>query len=270
MRLADQRATDTSPTSAPSMPNEPEWRVAARRLLIAAEPALRPMRRYGEWALGGLTALGILLSIWGAFVLAPADVVQGLPQRIFYFHVPMAWLAYLAFFVVFAASILYLWRQDERWDVLARASAELGVVFTTLVLITGSIWGRPEWGTWWVWDARLTTTLILWFIYVGYLMLRSYTGWTASGARMAAVLGIIGFVDVPIDYLSVTWWRTLHPASTYIVEKGSAQLPPAALAAFFIALTTFTLLFAYLLLHVCRLLTLQRDAQRLRARVEQD
>ena len=95
---------------------------------------------------------------------------------------------------------------------IARANAEIGTLFTTLVLVTGSLWGRPVWGAWWAWDARMTTTLILWFIYVGYLLLRSYTGRSEGGARTAAVLGIVGFVDVPIDYLSITWWRTQHPA----------------------------------------------------------
>jgi heme exporter protein C len=221
-------------------------------------------------ALGALTALGMMLSIWGAFLLAPTDAIQGDVQRIFYFHVPMAWDAYLAFFIVFAASIVYLWRRDERWDWLARASAEIGTIFTTLVLITGSIWGRAVWGTWWQWDPRLTTTLILWFIYVGYLMLRSYSGAASSGARAAAVLGIVGFVDVPIDYLSVTWWRSLHPASTYIVDNGSAALPPAALFAFFVSLITFTLLFAFLLVLVYRLQHLQSAARTLRGSVELD
>ncbi len=225
----------------------------------------------GERIVAGLgiaTAVGMLASIWAIFAYAPTDALQGVVQRIFYFHVPMAWDAYLAFFVVFVASIIYLWRRDERWDWLARASAEIGTIFTTLVLITGSVWGKPIWGTWWTWDERLTTTLILWFIYVGYLMLRSYTGRTASGARAAAVLGIVGFVDVPIDYLSVTWWRTIHPASTYVVAGGSSQLPPAALFAFLLALLTFTLLFAFLLVLVYQLERVQSGVERLRGQVE--
>ena len=121
-----------------------------------------------------LTTLAMLVTIWAVFAYAPVDAVQGVAFRIFYFHVPMAWVAYLAFFVVFIASIVYLWRKDERWDWLARASAELGTVFTTLVLITGSLWGRPIWGTWWTWDPRLTTTLILWFMYLAYVMVRAY------------------------------------------------------------------------------------------------
>jgi heme exporter protein C len=212
-----------------------------------------------------LTTLAMLVTIWAVFAYAPVDAVQGVAFRIFYFHVPLAWVAYLAFFLVFIASIVYLWRKDERWDWLARASAEIGTVFTTLVLITGSLWGRPIWGTWWTWDPRLTTTLILWFIYVGYLMLRSYTGRTAAGARMAAVLGIAGFVDVPIDYLSVTWWRTIHPPTTYVTQS---TLPPAAVTTLMLSLATFTLLFSLLVVVVYQLQRLQTGTEKLRGRVE--
>src|SRR5512146_1254865 len=121
---------------------------------------LEPVRRYGEYVLGAATALAILALLWAAFAYAPTEATQGDVQRIEYIHVPMAWVAYLAFFVVFAASILYLWRRDPRWDLLAATSAEIGTIFTTLVLVTGSLWGRPVWGTWWQWDARMTTTLI--------------------------------------------------------------------------------------------------------------
>ncbi|HEV2237529.1 MAG TPA: cytochrome c biogenesis protein CcsA, partial [Ktedonobacterales bacterium] len=136
--------------------------------------ALLPRTR-GEKAfavLGLATAIGMVVSIWAIFAYAPEDALSGVVQRIFYFHVPVAWDAYLAFFTVFVASIMYLWRRDERWDWLARAAAEIGTELTTLVLITGSLWGKPIWGTWWTWDARLTSTLFLWFIYVGYLILR--------------------------------------------------------------------------------------------------
>ncbi len=229
-----------------------------------------PTKR-GEQAvavLGVATAIGMLVTIWAVFAYAPTDALQGVVQRIFYFHVPLAWDAYLAFFVVFLASVVYLWRRDERWDWLARASAEIGTVFTSLVLITGSLWGKPIWGTWWTWDERLTTTLILWFIYVGYLMLRSYTGRSASGARAAAVLGIVGFIDVPINYLSVKWWRTIHPAANYVVDNGKAALPPAALTAFMLSLLTFTLFFALLLVIVYHLEQVQAGIAKLRGRLD--
>src|SRR5258708_6441494 len=146
------------------------------------------LRRYGEYALGGATALAMLASILLTFLVAPtADFANGFDvQRIEYFHVGIAWIAYLAFFVVCVASALYLWRRDERWDWLARASVEIGTVFTTLLLISGSLGGKAVWGVWWDWEPRLTTTLVLWFIYVGYLLLRSYTGRSESGARNAA------------------------------------------------------------------------------------
>ena len=186
------------------------------------------------------------LSMAAIFLYAPTERVQGQVQRIFYLHLPLAWVAYLAFFIVFLCSLLYLWRRSERWDLLGHAAAEVGVIFTTLVLITGSLWARPIWGTWWSWDARLTTTLVLWFIYVGYLMLRSYVADRRRGARYAAVLGIVGFLDVPIIHQSVTWWRTLHPAPVVLAEGGPA-MPPGMLLTFGLSMLAFTLLFAWLL-----------------------
>lgn len=228
---------------------------------------LYPVRKYGEYVLGGAVAIGMMVSIWAAFLYAPSDVVQGDVQRIMYFHVPMAWLAYLSFFVVFAASIMYLLRRDERWDWIARGSAEIGVVFTTLVLISGSIWGKAFWGTWWDGEPRLTTTLVLWFIYVAYLLLRFYSGRTEGGARGAAVLGIIGFVDVPIVHFAVTWWRGLHPDG-YVLQGSSPNMPMPAFFALMVALATFTLLYGFLMLQLYRLEQYTTEAQRLRAEVE--
>jgi heme exporter protein C len=162
---------------------------------------------------------------------------------------------------------MYLWRRDERWDWFARANAEIGAVFTTFVLITGSLWGKSFWGAWWVWDARLTTTLILWFIYVGYLVWRAYAGRTALGARGSAVIGILGFFVVPINYEAVTWWRTLHP-SEVLPLGGAPQLPPAMVIALLLSLAAFTLLFAFLLLQVYRLERAQATVERLRALLE--
>lgn len=228
---------------------------------------LAVVRTYGEYVLGGAVAVGMMLSIWAAFVYAPTDAIQGDVQRIMYFHVPMAWLAYLSFFVVFVASIVYLLRRDERWDWIARASAEIGVVFTTLVLISGSIWGKAFWGTWWDGEPRLTTTLVLWFIYVAYLLLRFYSGRTESGARNAAVLGIIGFVDVPIVHFAVTWWRGLHPTG-YVLNGATPDTPASVFLALLLAMATFTLLYAFLLLQLYRLERYTTEAERLRAQVE--
>src|SRR5438045_8816348 len=129
-----------------------------------------------------------------------------------YVHVPAAWVTFMAFGVVFVASVAYLKTKRIQWDRVAAASAEIGVQFCALTIVLGSLWGRPVWGTWWTWDPRLTTTAILWFIYVAYLMLRAYVPEVPRAARYAAVLGIVGFVDVPIIHMSVTWWRALHPA----------------------------------------------------------
>ena len=224
-------------------------------------------RRYGEYVLGAAVAIGMILSIWAAFVYAPTDTVQGPVQRIMYFHVPMALLAFFAFFVVFVSSIIYLLRRDERWDWLARASAEIGVVYTTMVLICGSIWGKAYWGTWWDGEPILTTTLILWFIYVAYLLLRFYSGRTENGARNAAVLGIIGFVDVPIVHFAVTWWRGLHPTG-YVLNGATPDTPPAVFVALMLAMATFTLLYGFLLLQLYRLERYTTEAERLRAQVE--
>lgn len=203
------------------------------------------------------------LSMIAIFAYAPTERVQGDVQRIFYLHLPLAWISYLAFFIVFVSSIAYLVQRSPRWDLLARASAEIGVVFTTLMMITGSLWARPIWGTWWSWDARLTTTLVLWFIYVGYLMLRSYVADEERGARYAAVLGIVGFLDVPIIHQSVTWWRTLHPAPVVLAPGGPA-MPPQMLETLALSLLAFTLLFCWLLKQRLRLEQLSHDVRDLR------
>src|SRR3989442_5082482 len=166
----------------------------------------------------------------------------------------------VAFGFLAVASIGYLWKKDERWVWLARASAEVGTIFITLALITGSIWGRTTWETWWTWDARLTTTLILWFIYIGYMMLRSYMGRTPASARSGAVLAIIGVIDVPIIYESVNWWRTLHPPAQVGV---AGALPPAVVLTLMVSLVTFTLLYSFLMVQLYQLERLQTLAQRL-------
>ena len=215
--------------------------------------------------LGALSLLGMMVSIWMIFLYAPTDAIQGEPQRIFYFHVPLAWLGMLGFVVVAIAGIGYLVKKDVRWDWAARASAELGALFITLALFTGSIWGKTIWGTWWTWDARLTTTLILWFIYIGYLMLRSYMGRTPASARAGAVLAIIGIIDVPIIYESVNWWRTLHPAAQVGVP---GALPSSVVLTLMVSLTTFTLLYSFLMIQLYQLQRAQTLAQQLRDSIE--
>ncbi len=185
----------------------------------------------------------IIASLAMVFLFVPTEATMGIVQRIFYFHVPVAWTAFLAFFIVFIGSVMFLWRRDEKWDTIANSAAHIGVVFTTLVLITGSIWAKPIWGVWWVWEPRLTTSLVLWLIYVGYLLVRSYASEPSRGARYAAVVGIVGFVDVPIVALAITMWRTQHPAP--VIFTGG--LAPAMLLTLITSLTAFTCLFALLL-----------------------
>jgi heme exporter protein C len=155
-----------------------------------------------------------------AMYIAPREATMGDVQRIFYYHLPSAWIAFLLFFVNFLASAWYLVRRGRGADALALASAEVGVTFCTIVLITGPLWARPVWGIWWTWDARLTSTLVLWLIYVSYLVLRRY----ATGGQipvLAAVLGIFGFVDVPIVYMAIRWFRTQHPQPVIGGGQGS-------------------------------------------------
>jgi heme exporter protein C len=189
----------------------------------------------------------MLFNVYLIFMVAPTDSVLGHVQRVFYFHVPMAIMSFVAFFVVFVASIVYLMGRSEKWDRLAHASAEVGVVFVTLALLTGVIWARPVWGVWWTWEPRLTTTLILWLIYMACLMIRAYAPNRARGAVYAAVVGIIGFVDVPIVYYSVQWWRSIHPSPVVGPLAEANALEPIMLAILLFSFVTFLVLFLYLL-----------------------
>lgn len=157
-----------------------------------------------------LTYVSMLTALYTIFIYAPVEKTMGIIQKIFYIHVPSAFLAYLAFFITFIASIIYLLRKDSKWDTVAHCAVEIGVIFCTIVLITGPIWAKPIWNVWWTWDPRLTTTLILWFTYVAYLMLRRSVK-ENQRANLAAVFGIIGFINVPITFFSIRLWRTIHP-----------------------------------------------------------
>jgi len=216
----------------------------------SAERALGKLTaRTGERVLGILSIVALAFTAVMSLVIVPPDrpppVGQGDLYRIMYVHVPSAWLAYLCFFVVFVASIAYLKTQRSRWDRLAASSAEIGVVFTGLAIVLGSIWGKPAWGTWWTWDPRLTTTAILFLIYIGYLAVRKLSDNPRRRGRWAAVVGIVGFADVPIVHLSVTWWRGLHQGPT--VKLPSVTLAPIMTLTLMISLTSFTILYAYLM-----------------------
>ena len=190
-----------------------------------------------------LTFVTMLAAQLLVFMYVPTEETMGVVQRIFYFHVPLAWNSFIAFAVVFACSILYLRRRDMKWDRLARTSAEIGFLFTSLVLITGTIWSKTAWGTWWTWDPRLTTTLILWFIYLAYLLVSAYATEESRGARYAAVIGIIGFLDVPIVALAIILWRTQHPGP--IIFEGG--LTGSMLLTLMVCILAFTLLYFCLL-----------------------
>jgi heme exporter protein C len=194
-----------------------------------------------ESMIWGLSLILMITSMGLIFLYAPTEREMGEIQRIFYIHVPIAWVAFLAFFAVFLGSILYLWKRDSKWDTMAHCSAEIGVVFTTLVLITGSIWGRSEWDTWWIWEPRLTASLVLWFTYVAYLLIRMYADDQSKGTRFAAVLGIIGFVNVPMVYLAVKLGRTLHPPELV------SDLANSMLLTLLVSVAAFSCLFFLLL-----------------------
>lgn len=208
----------------------------------------------------GLGFALMLAALYMVFIYVPTDKHTGVVQRIFYFHVPLAWVSFLAFFIVFVFSILYLWKRTVKWDAIAHASAEVGIVFTTLVLITGSIWAKPVWGVWWTWDARLTSTLVLWFTYVAYLLVRNYAADPSQGARFCAVVGIVGFIDVPIVALAITLWRTQHP--TPIIFEGG--LAPSMLLTLMVCIATFTILYIILVIQSVSLKNLEADIQYLR------
>jgi heme exporter protein C len=205
--------------------------------------------------LGAATLVFIIAGLYWGLVKAPPDAYQGDSQRIMYLHIPSILIAYLSFFLVFVGSCLYLWKREKRDDNLAHAAAEIGVLFTALTIIEGSIWGRPTWGVWWTWDARLTLTAILLLIFIGYLMLRALVEDESRAASSAAILGIIGFLDIPLIHMSVYWWRTLHqPPSILRPDKVPWEnIHPELLTALAINFVAFVLLYFYMLSHRLRL-----------------
>jgi heme exporter protein C len=214
--------------------------------MIETTAAPFPTIRVRPW-LGRLALAGSLIATFMALVWAPTDAVQGDVYRIIYIHVPLAWLAYLAFFVVFIASLGWLWTKRPWFDALAVASAEVGVLFTGMFIIAGSIWAKPTWGVWWTWDPRLVTTAIMFMMYVGYLLLRSLSTDFARRATRAAVLGVIAVIDIPIVHLSVLWMNSLHQLPTVLRAGGSPSLDASMGMTLGISVVAFTLVyFAFL------------------------
>jgi heme exporter protein C len=210
--------------------------------------------------LGAVTVVGLAAGLVMAFGIAPREATQGNVQRIMYLHVPSVWVAYLAFAVVLVASIAYLARRSEGADRLAHASAEVGVLFTGLTIATGSIWGKPTWGTWWTWDARLTTVSILFVMYLGYLLLRGMIDDRERGARFAAVLGIVAAFNIPLVHFSVYWWRTLHQPPS-LMKPGPSTMPGVIVAALLVNFAAFTLLYVYFVTRRARVLRLEAEAE---------
>lgn len=187
----------------------------------------------------------MLISTYAALIYAPTETIMGNIQRIFYFHMGTVWVATIAFMIVFVASIIYLINGKKKWDVLAYTSAEIGVLFITLTIITGSIWAKPVWGTWWTWDPQLTTTFILWILYIVYLLIRANSGFDEKKAKYSAVFAIIAFIDLPLVYISARVMRGISPV---VFGPGGGGIEPKMLNALLITLVSFTLLFILLLI----------------------
>ncbi len=195
-----------------------------------------------------LTLAALFVALYMIFLYAPEEMTMGEVQRIFYIHVPAAWTALLGFIIIFVSSIVYLWKRSQFADELASSTAEVGFIFCTSVLVTGPLWAKPAWGIWWTWDARLTLTFLLWLLYVAYLMLRNYLINPGRAANLCAVVGVIGFVDVIIDYMAIRWWRTQHPQP--VIGGGpNSGLDPRMLATLLVSWVAFVFLF-FLLLRV--------------------
>jgi heme exporter protein C len=221
------------------------------------------MRRGGTF-LTLLGLCGLLTALWMSFFWVSTEVNQGIVQRIFYVHVPAAWTSFLAFGLCALTSAVYLWLRDDRLDRAAVCAAEGGLVFSTIVLTTGPLWGKIAWGTYWTWEPRLTLTLLLWFIFVGYFMVRNSTEDPEKGKRFAAVVAIVGALDIPFIHLSVIWFRSLHPEPV-VAKPDGPSLPGDMLATLMMGLAAFTILFFGLFLFRYALEGLRAEAE-IRAR----
>ncbi len=217
-----------------------------------------PSRRAGfDWLMAAAVA-AMAAAFVRAIYFTPAERLQGAAQKIFYVHVPSAWVAFLAFGLTAVAGATWLFIKDARLDRFAESSAEVGVIFTTGVLVSGPLWGKPIWGAWWVWDARLTSTLFLWFLFLGYLVLRSAVDEREARARYSAVVGILGALLIPFIHLSVYLFRTQHPTPV-VANTAGIQMPGVMVKTLFLALGAFTLLYIALVRQRMQL-AVERDA----------
>ena len=225
-------------------------------------------------ALTLLSAIMILTGLYMAFVFAPTatnlpTAVERFTQRIMYFHVGAAWVGFFAFFVTFVAGIMYLIKRTFLWDNIGYASVEIGLTFMTMVLITGSIWAKPTWQTWWTWSPRLTISAIGWLMYIGYLMLRSAVDNPAQRARFAAVYGIISFISVPVNFMAIRWWRDIHPSVTGSASDGSGgfDMSPNMTIALMFCIAAFTVFYVTLMYHRMRLGKTTHEVENLKQQV---
>ncbi len=210
---------------------------------------------------GVTTLLFFLFTAWLIFFWSPLEYSMGFVQKIMYIHVPSAWTGSFAFTVSFVYSILYLWKRKEIFDIIASCSVEIGTIFCGFVLITGSVWAKPTWNTYWTWDARLTTALILFLIFCGYILLRRFSEYGEQQARLSAVVAIIGFLDVPLIHFSVKWWRTLHQPSTVFSPRDSVIDTPLFIT-LLVSVVAFLVLYAFLLLNRIKLENKNREYAR--------
>lgn len=213
---------------------------------------------------GWLAFVVMTLDLYLIFIWAPVEKTLGIVQKIFYFHVGTAWVGFFAFFIVFVFSIFYLKTGEQKWDRIAASSAEIGTVFTTVVLITGPIWARSSWNTWWTWEPRLTTSLILWFIYLAYIMVRVSSADQEKKARLSAVFGILGFINVPLVFISIKWWSVAHPL---LIEKGKFNLDPDMMITLLVSVASFSLLYVYLMGKAVTISRMQEETGRLKSRL---
>ena len=204
---------------------------------------------------------------YASFFIAPEEKTMHVLQRIFYFHAAAAWAGMTAFFICFVANLLYVWRREERWDSLGISSAEVGLAFITVVLITGPIWAKPAWGIYWTWDARLTSTFVLWLLYISYLLLRTLIEETDRRALLSALFGIFAFIDVPIVFGAIRWWRTQHPAPVIMGGPGSG-LDPTMNKVFFFSVLAMHALMVFLIAERYRLEKLRTDFEVVRREAE--
>jgi heme exporter protein C len=207
-----------------------------------------------------VTASAMALALFMTFVVAPREATMGDLQRIFYFHVASSWVGYLALLVTFAASILYLRQGARRWDIVAVSSTEIGLLFITQGILSGSIWARPAWGTWWTWDPRLTTSAVLWVMYAAYLLLRQAVAEESRRARLSAVYGVIAFITVPLNFVAIRWWRAMHPK---VLGRTGSGLTSTMQVVLFVCVAAFTILYVTLLSQRMRLGHLEEDVHQL-------